>query len=225
MSASLFISGNTSVTGGDGAYGAWTTVFTPPSPLCGFYLGFTTSAYGIFNLFIGSGTPGTPQVENGCFDTGVQGMVYFPFEVAAGVPIQIQAWNFNSTTDAILFYVLGLPQGVRKSHNTCQVLGTSTTDQFTALATTATQFGTLLGTSLKRMAIVGGNSSSGTTGSYTVSIGSTGATNILQNVNFGDPTVAYISAVHEFDVDLPPSQDIWITSTTATSRAMLYLFY
>ena len=225
MKNSLFPSGNASVTGGDGAYGAWTTVFTPSVSLCGFYLGWGAVAYGVFNLFIGSGTPGTPQVEDGCFDEQAVGMVYFPFEVPAGTPIQIQVWNLNSTTDAVLFSVVGLPRGVRKSHNTCQVLGSSTAGNFTTLATTPTQFGTSLGIPLKSIAILGGDSSSAVTGSYTVSIGSTGATDVLQNVNYGTVSLDYLSSVQEIDIDLPPSQDIWVTASATPARAMMYLFY
>ena len=228
MGNSLFPSGNASVIGGDGAYGSWTTVFTPSIPLCGFYLAVSTTAsgqYGLFNIFIGNGTPGTPQVQNGCMDAGFTGMVYFPFYVGANVAIQLQILNLNSTTDSCSVYVIGVPRGVRKSRSVCQVLGTSTTANFTNLATTPTQLGVSLGLALKEVCVVGGNSSAAISGDFTLSTGSTGATSIISNGSFGGLIGDYRSNGARFNLDLPPSQDIWLTSSVTSTRAMVYLFY
>lgn len=230
MNNSYFPSFSGSVTGGSGAFGAWSTIATTGNvPLCGFYLaisGAATNSYGIFNLFIGSGTPGTPNIQYGIFDGNFTGFVYFPLFVPPNTAIQVQTWNMNATTDAQNTSVIGVPAGVCPSHNKCQVLGTSTTNNFLAVGTTATSFGTTLDDPLKRLAIVGGNSSaSGFYSTFTLSIGSAGATDIIQNIPFGDPGTDYISSAYEFDLFLPPSQDIWLTSGNSASRAMMYLFY
>ena len=226
---SYFPSGNASVTGGDGAFGSWTTVFTAPVDLCGFYLSAnsaSTSSYGIFNLFIGNGTPGTPDVEYGVFDGGFPEMVYFPLPVPANTSIQVQTFNLNSSTDAVTVYVIGVPAGVRESRSSCQVLGTSTSSNFTSLATTPTSLGTSLALPVREICIVGGNSSAdGFTGGYTLSIGSSGATNLLENVGFGNSIGDYISSVYPFPLFILPSQDIWLTASATPARAAMYLFY
>ena len=226
---SYFPSGNASVTGGDGAFGSWTTVFTAPVALCGFYLSVgagATGPYGVFNLFIGDGTPGTPDVEYGVFDGGFAGMVYFPLPVLPNTEIQVQTWNMNSSTDAVTVYVIGVPSGVRESRSSCQVLGTSTSSNFTSLATTPTSLGTSLALPAKEVCIVGGNSSSDSfTGSLTLSIGSSGATNLLENVGFGCAISDYISSAYSFPLFIPPSQDIWLTTSATPARGTVYLFY
>ena len=221
---SYFPYGNTSVTGGSGAWGAWTPVFTPPVALCGFYLGFTTPSYGLFNLFIGNGTPGTPQIENGCFDGSMGGMLYVPFAVEAGQAIQIQVYNLNGTTDAVDWYIVGLTKGLKESLSLCQTLGASTSGNFTNLATTPTQFGTSLALPLRQITLVGGNGNGVASATLTLSIGSTGAENILQT-NWGNPNNSYISVPDSFDLDLPPSQDIWLTASVLPTRAAMFLFY
>ena len=226
---SYFPSGNASVTGGDGAFGSWTTVFTAPVDLCGFYLsinGAVNSPYGIFNLFIGNGTPGTPNVEYGLFDADFTGMVYFPLRVPANTAIQVQTWNMNSSTDAVTVFVIGVPSGVRESRSSCQVLGTSTSANFTSLATTPTSLGTSLALPTREICIVGGNSTGDAfTGSFTLSIGSSGATNLLENIGFGAATSEYISSAYPFPLFVPPSQDIWLTASATPARAAMYLFY
>ena len=226
---SYFPSGDASVTGGDGAFGSWTTVFTAPVALCGFYLSVgagATGPYGVFNLFIGNGTPGTPDVEYGVFDSDFTGMVYFPLPVPANTAIQAQTLNLNSSTDAVTVYVIGVPAGVRESRSSCQVLGTSTSSNFTSLATTPTSLGTSLALPVREICIVGGNSSGDAfTGSFTLSIGSSGATNLLENVGFGAYTSDYISSAYPFPLFILPSQDIWLTASATPARGAMYLFY
>ena len=229
MGNSYFPSGNGSVTGGDKAWGAWATVFTPTIELCGFWMCLNSdnsgTPYGAFNLFIGSGTPGTPTISNGCFDGGASGMVFFPLHVPANTPIQIQTYNLNSTTDSVTAYIVGKPSNGKVGYSTCQALGASTSSNFTAVTTTATQFGTTLANPVKAISILGGNGASYPLGGmFTLSIGSTGATDVISNISTGGND-AYTSTPSFFEVDLPPSQAIWLTSSATGFRAVMYLFY
>ena len=225
-------SGSISVPAGNDVMGAWTALYTPPVELCGFYLQVVTSSvgngFGVFNLGFGSGTPSIIPIQYGFFDGGFEGFVYIPLKCPAGVPIQIQLNEFNGTTDGAMVTLIGKQAGAIDSCSIIQTLGSSATSEALSIGSGWTQLGTTLALKAKSITLITGNMAATVTlNNLTVGIGpsSTAITNIIENIETSS-NFAYCSYTMNFDVDLPPSQGIWINGNGGTnSRAMMYVGY
>ena len=226
-------SGVVSVPAGNATFGPWTTLFTPPVPLSGFWLQLNTSAigngYGVFNLGFGSGTPSAIPIQYGAFDGGYQGFIYIPLFCPAGVEIQIQLYEENGTTDGADVSLIG---DINDMDNTCRVIqcvGSTGTGWGVSIGTGWTQIGTSLNMRCKSMSLLMGTLAA-TADFNNNSIGfGPSATSVTPIVNglVTSSTFTYVTYAMNFkSLSIPPGQGIWANGNSGSnSRCMMYLGY
>ena len=231
MIASLS-SGAISVPAGNAVFGAWTSIWTPPVSLAGFYLQVVTSSvgngFGVFNLGFGSGTPSIIPIQYGAFDGGYQGFIYIPLFCPAGIEIQMQLYEANGTTDGAIVSLIGVQAGSRESSRVIQCVGSTGTGWGVSIGSGWTQIGTSLGSRARHLSLVIGNTTS-TALLNTISIGygasATAVSPLIESINTAS-NWAYTTYTMDFDVEIPPGQGIWANGNGGTnSRCMMYLGY
>jgi len=151
-----------SMTAGNAAWGAWTSLFTPSEELSGFLLGLTfgSGSYGLFNVGIGS----APNIiiSMGAYDGGLQAYTPIMLKVPAGQEIQVQLYSLSSANLVVNATLIPIPGGCAESYSTMQTLGTSLTSNFTSFRTAQTLLGTFLNMNVRKLIFVGGNGDTAT---------------------------------------------------------------
>lgn len=211
--------------------GAWTPIYTPPVPLTGFYLQTNTSSigngYGVYNIGFGSGTPSVIPIQYGCFDGGFQGNIFLPQKVPANTLIQMQANEFNGSTDGIDVVLIGTTLETPNSSGFVQVMGSSSSSNFTTIGSGWTLFGTTLSATVKRITLLTGTlTGTDILNNLTFGIGASGSQIPLISNIMTAASDAYIAYAQHYDVEIEPNTEVWINGNGGSnSRAVIYLGY
>ena len=209
-------------------WSAWTTVWTPPFSIPGFQIYINPSSgstYGATDIFIGSGTPSSPATVSHAFmyDANKMASTPVPLFVPGGVPIQIRCMNNGTGTGTYTVTCFSLSHG---NARICQTMGSTASADSISIGTSWALVGTTLALPLKRLVMgVGNNTTS--LANFSVGIGpSTSAvTTVIGGVQVGTTNATYTSCNFDFDLDLPPSQNIYLMGNTTDLYAGLMLYY
>ena len=231
------------VTSGSGAFGSWTTIWTPPVSLdCLFVMVAnapnTSAQVGYFDVGVGA-TPSS-ILPNGydIYNNDPTNYLIYPMKFPAGVPISVRAEETGGTAGslAVLMYGYRIGQSPYPVCAISQILAPSGgNNNFGPIS--ATSPGTLYGTTLgipTRMVCP-----------YIELVGDAGGTNQIDVGLYAGPSSSSLSPIlhHIYNnpyemaqvvvemaltVSLPPSQEIYLlenSATSATPYGCVRLFY
>ncbi len=233
-----------SVTSVSGAFGSWTSIWTPPVPLdCLFVMVGNVSGnppqVGLYDVGVGS----APQsiLPNGydIFSNTNGSYLIYPMEFPAGKPIQIRANETGGTSGALNILMYGYPKGSSPYPvcNLSQILApTGGSNNFGPISATApgTLYGTTLKLPAKMLSLFLAGQGGTTSGQDVLDVGlyagpsSSALEPVLPHVFASYYEVAQFSFHHAMRVELPSFQEIYMLQNSAanvTPYGCVRLFY
>ena len=221
------------VTSGSGAFGSWTTIWTPPVSLdCLFVMVAnapnTSTQVGYFDVGVGS-TPSS-ILPNGydIYNNDPSNYLIYPFRFPAGVPISVRAEETGGTAGSLAVLMYGYQSG-KSPYPVCatsQILAPSGgNNNFGPISATSpgTLYGTTLGIPVRVMEAYlqsqGGLASSVNQMDIGVYAGpsSSSLVPILHHLYFSQYGITQCALASPLAVDLPPSQEIYLLENSATN--------
>lgn len=221
------------VTSGSGAFGSWTTIWTPPVSLdCLFVMVAnapnTSAQVGYFDVGVGS-TPSS-ILPNGydIYNNDPTNYLIYPMKFPAGVPVSVRAEETGGAAGSLAVLMYGYRMG-QSPYPVCavsQILAPSGgSNNFGPISATSpgTLYGTTLGipTRLMEVYVEGGGGSTGGVNQFDIGIyagpSSSSLAPVLHHLYFSQFEIAQCAMPAPLVVDLPPSQEIYLLENSATN--------